>query len=616
MVIISSSLAERQSNYRDPIDPFRALPGFHETGENQYQARCPAAGHDDRVASLSIGIGDDGRALLHCQAGCSTEEILAAMGLTMKDLFPSNGNGSGKRVEVATYDYRDIDGTLLYQVVRFSPKGFQQRRPDGDGWTWSVKGVKRVPYRVRELVAAHSIFITEGEKDADALHRIGLTGTCNAGGAGKWPDELDQYFRPEHEAIILPDNDEPGRKHAELVAGHLKGKVGSVKVLHLAGLPEKGDVSDWLRGRDPEGAAEELCKLADGAPEWEPPEPDPDPAPEPGDKVFDLNDFVLNADADAMEKQMLEDKFVLGRLARLGQSTVIYSKPNAGKTLLTLWMLIRAIERGDINGDDVFYINADDTHKGLVFKLKLARAHGFKMLAPGYRGFKAEHLPVYLRTLTDSGTARGKILVLDTTKKFTDLMKKDLVSAFAETVRQFVLHGGTVIMLAHVNKHRGEDGKLIYSGTTDLPDDADCAYTLDIVTEDPERLRTVMFECFKSRGDVAGKAVYRYDARDSISYRSRLDSVVEVGADELELVKAQRLQKEAFDKDREIVEAIIECIREQYQQKTGLVDEVHKRSGFSKRKIIAALSRHTGPDSSKSNSGGRRSGNTIPGFSS
>jgi hypothetical protein len=220
---------------------------------------------------LSVGIGDDGRVLLHCQAGCSTEAILAAMGRTMKDLFPSgNGNGSGRRVEVASYDYRDLDGTLLYQVVRFSPKNFRQRRPDGDGWTWSVKGVKRVPYRVRELVAAHSIFITEGEKDADALHRIGLTATCNAGGAGKWPDELDQYFRPEHEVVILPDNDEPGRKHAELVAEHLKGKVASVKVLHLAGLPEKGDVSDWLRGRDPEGAAEELCKLADGAEEWGP----------------------------------------------------------------------------------------------------------------------------------------------------------------------------------------------------------------------------------------------------------------------------------------------------------------------------------------------------------
>ncbi len=251
-----------------PLDTFRSLNGFQQTGENQYQARCPA--HDDRTASLSIGTGQDGKALVHCHAGCSTEAVVTAMGITTKDLFPANGNGSGKRVVVATYDYRDLDGTLLYQVVRFKPKEFQQRRPAGGGWDWSVKGIKRVPYRLPELKAADSIFITEGEKDADALQGIGLTATCNAGGAGKWPDELDQYFRPEQEVVIIPDNDEPGRKHAELVAGHLHPKVESVKILRLEGLPEKGDVSDWLQGRDPEGAAEELCKLAEGAPEWDP----------------------------------------------------------------------------------------------------------------------------------------------------------------------------------------------------------------------------------------------------------------------------------------------------------------------------------------------------------
>ena len=108
------------------------------------------------------------------------------------------------------------------------------------------------------LVKAEYIWIPEGEKDVESLRKIGLTGTCNAGGALKWTEELNQYLRSDQRITILPDSDTPGRDHAKQVAQSLFGKVASVKVLELAGLPEKGDVSDWLQGRDPEAAAEEL----------------------------------------------------------------------------------------------------------------------------------------------------------------------------------------------------------------------------------------------------------------------------------------------------------------------------------------------------------------------
>lgn len=577
-----------------PLDHFRSLNGFRQTGENQYEARCPA--HDDRIASLSICTGQDGRALVHCHAGCSTETVVTAMGITTKDLFPANSNGFGKRVVVAIYDYRDLDGTLLYQVVRFKSKKFQQRRPVGDGWDWSVKGIKRVPYRLPELKAADSIFITEGEKDADALQGIGLTATCNAGGAGKWPDELDQYFRPEQEVVIIPDNDEPGRKHAELVAGHLHPKVESVKILRLEGLPEKGDVSDWLQGRDPEGAAEELCKLAEGAPEWR-----PGKAEKPEKKgPFSLREFALNSEAEAMKKQMLEDKFVLGRIALLGQSTAIYAPPNAGKTLLTIRLLIDAIKHGDINGDDVFYINADDSHAGLVFKLDLANQHGFWMMAPGHKGFKAEHLPLHMQTLINDNAAKGKIIILDTVKKFTDLMKKDQVSAFGEAVRQFISHGGTVIMLAHTNKHRGQDNKLVYSGTSDLVDDCDCYYTIDILTEDPSaHIRTVTFENSKSRGDVALEVTYRYNYDNGISYLARLESIEEVTPDDRKAAEQERTLAKKLDKNRRIIEAIKESIRDGIAQQTKLIKEVMERTGESRRRTIEVLNDFTGPDVTK-----------------
>lgn len=313
------------------------------------------------------------------------------------------------------------------------------------------------------------------------------------------------------------------------------------------------------------------------------------------DPIFDLKKFSLTGQADNMRKQMLDEKYVLGKMAILGQSTVFYAPPNAGKTLLTLWMIIEGIKSGEINGQDVFYINADDNFKGVVHKLELAERHGFEMLVPGHKGFQSDALHTYLDELVRQNNARGKILILDTVKKFTDLMHKEKSSKFGECVRQFVSHGGTAIMLAHTNKHRDDENKVVYSGTTDLVDDADCAYTLDVVTEEKANgLRTVQFTNFKSRGDVANEAVYRYDFADGTTYRERLNSVEAVGqAERQEAEKRKRLDM-VLNKNRNAVEVLKECISEGIVNKTELIAQAHERSGITKTKIRAALIDHTG----------------------
>jgi len=313
------------------------------------------------------------------------------------------------------------------------------------------------------------------------------------------------------------------------------------------------------------------------------------------DPIFDLKKFSLTGQAENMRKQMLDEKYVLGKMAILGQSTVFYAPPNAGKTLLTLWMIIEGIKSGEINGQDVFYINADDNFKGVVHKLELAERHGFEMLVPGHKGFQSDALHTYLAELVRQNNARGKILILDTVKKFTDLMHKEKSSKFGESVRQFVSHGGTAIMLAHTNKHRDDENKVVYSGTTDLVDDADCAYTLDVVTEEKANgLRTVQFTNFKSRGDVTSEAVYRYDFADGTTYRERLNSVEAVGqAERQEAEKRKRLDM-VLNKNRNAVEVLKECISEGIVNKTELIAQAHERSGITKAKIRAALIDHTG----------------------
>ncbi len=215
----------------------------------------------------------------------------------------ANGRAKKKRIE-ATYDYLDASGELLYQVVRFAPKDFRQRRRDGNGrWTWGLSGIRRVLYRLPELLAADkrvTIYIAEGEEDVDQLRAMGLESTTNPEGAGKWQDEFSEYLR-DRNVVVLPDNDEPGRRHAEQVARSLRGEAGSVKVLELPGLPDKGDVSDWL---DAGGSAEELERTAHGAPEWRPApeaEPAPDGAAEEDEPRRNQADRLIEyARADAM----------------------------------------------------------------------------------------------------------------------------------------------------------------------------------------------------------------------------------------------------------------------------------------------------------------------------
>jgi hypothetical protein len=182
---------------------------------------------------------------------------------------------------VATYDYTDENGVLQFQVVRYEPKDFKQRRPlENDKWAWNLDSVRRVLYRLPELIeavaAGRIIVIPEGEKDCENVCSLGFAATTCAGGANKWRDEYSEYLR-NAEVVLLPDNDEAGRNHAELVAGSLHGVAKWVRVLYLAQVwpecPKGGDVTNWIE--DGGGTAEKLKALIEEVPDWKPSEDAP-----------------------------------------------------------------------------------------------------------------------------------------------------------------------------------------------------------------------------------------------------------------------------------------------------------------------------------------------------
>jgi AAA domain len=197
------------------------------------------------------------------------------------------GNGHafdtwGAWKEIEHYDYKDQKGTLLYQVIRrerFNATGekekdFPQRRPDGNGWTWGLKGAEESPlYRLPELLRLPAtdtrVFVCEGEKDANRVVSLGLCATTISGGAQARWDRIDVSALSSAECTILEHNDDAGRTYSLNAAHRLQDVASSIRIVQFPELPAKGDVSDWLDA-DPARNADALVELCLKAPLWEP----------------------------------------------------------------------------------------------------------------------------------------------------------------------------------------------------------------------------------------------------------------------------------------------------------------------------------------------------------
>jgi archaellum biogenesis ATPase FlaH len=308
-----------------------------------------------------------------------------------------------------------------------------------------------------------------------------------------------------------------------------------------------------------------------------------------------LHEYSLTGCSKELRKQMLDQKFVLADVALLGQWTTIYSSPNTGKTLLTLWMLNEALAGGQINGDEVFYVNADDTFRGVVEKTELAEQWGFHMITPNQNGFTSRVIIDLMVEMAERDGAKGVVIVLDTLKKFTDLMHKKEASEFGAIAREFVSAGGTLIVLAHVNKHRAADGRPVYAGTSDIRDDSDCVFIMDLI--DGERYQGVMtveMTADKVRGDVADRVCLQYNSIRGQSYADLIGSVKRIDRDYLESVKAQRLVEEKLVDDQPVIDAVIRHIDAGIKSKSKLVSAVNADTGVSHAKIRKVLLERTG----------------------
>lgn len=302
-----------------------------------------------------------------------------------------------------------------------------------------------------------------------------------------------------------------------------------------------------------------------------------------------LDQFSLTGLSSAMAKEMTASTYVLDGIALIGESSIIYAAPNIGKTLITLRLLMQSIAAKAIDPSDVYYLNVDDNYNGLVQKLKIAEEFGFNMLAEGHKDFKASKFKNIIEVMIERKQCKGVIVIVDTLKKFADLMNKKEMREFNQMVRVFVSLGGTFIALAHVNKKPDANGKPIYAGTTDAREDFDCVYLMYKIRDEGE-FCYVQFHNDKDRGKVVKLANYRYSNVRDISYDELLLSVEYVDSDDdLPFYEVEQQKSEEL-----IIDAVKTLINKDINTKMILADTAAKEIGSSKRKMLALIEKYIG----------------------
>jgi RecA-family ATPase len=464
------------------------------------QLRCPGPDHSAADRSLSVkldGSAPDGF-VVHSFADddpiACRDYVRARAGLPA--FKPNGGNGrhraSDDAIEralmaaaqgraddqpkgriVASYDYSDSDGTLLYQVIRLEPKGFRQRRPDGNyGWTWSLGDVRRVLYRLPELLKFPdaTVFVCEGEKDADRVASLGHCATTVA--ASKWTPDCVQTLAGR-DVIILEDNDDAGRAKALAAAHALHGTAKTIRIVALPDLPNKGDVSDWLDA-DPR-CAEKLVDVCFDVAEWDsassppPPEqqkPAADTVPPAPIKKLPLIQWLDMSTWDYEPRP--EREWAIPDRVPLNQTGLFSGEGGAGKSIIEMMKDVAHVTGKDWLGSlpalgSAIYLGAEDDEKEIHIRFyDIASHYGvtFKDLIDGglhvlcklgqdatlcalTRSGRVETTDLYRQIYEVAGDIKPKNISIDTLSRAFAGNEIDRVQVYA-----FAMHMQALAMVA------------------------------------------------------------------------------------------------------------------------------------------------------------------------
>lgn len=461
-----------------------------QSSPGQWTARCPvttAHKGGDRNPSLSVAEGAEGKALLTCHRGCTLPEIAQSLDLGLRDMFPKRDKVTDieqKRV-VATYGYTDANGELLYEVVRYRPKDFRQRRRDERGeWVWTIKDIPedqrplyQLPQVIKAVAEGRTVWVVEGEKDAENLQwevPIGDVVTTNSGGA--------QYWKPHHaetlkgaNVVVVPDNDAPGRQRATSILTSLTGLARSVKVLSV---PDgHKDASDALRASLAPSTwrtvpDSEIISWAGAS------IPEPEPAAQP--MLLDWTEF--------WQADHVTEDWLIEPLLPTGRAVSIYAPAKTGKSLIVLSAVAAACTGRSVWGLPpqppvrILYLDYEMTPNDLRERLELLGygpdddlSNLRYALIPSLPPFDTAEGGQALLELAQAENVRG--VIIDTFGRATQGDEND-----ADTTRAYYRYTGGLLKKHGIasgrTDHAGKDLERGQRGSSAKNDDVDLVWKL------------------------------------------------------------------------------------------------------------------------------------------
>jgi putative DNA primase/helicase len=535
----------------------------HRANGDGFTACCPA--HDDANPSLSLNPGENGGTLWFCHAGCSQEAVQDALHARGIWPYPSGGNRSLarpattpapavaaaphpiRREHVDTYLYTDEAGVPISRVRRgldhfedgstrktfaqwLYAKGVPDPSPLPSGYRrdrdWVtgpgvLEGMRRVLFNLPGIVANPSgtVFVVEGEKDARTLAGLGLLATTKPEGVVKTADGRDaDRWRPVftdtlrgRQVVILPDNDEPGHRHAGIVASWLHGVCPNLRIVILPGLLPGGDVTDWVMAG---GTLEELERIVKATPLYVPVAQGivaSSPASAPL-RLYGRQEVVsrrLNL-TNLADVKPSKTRWVWPMWLALGKVTTVIGDPGLGKSGLCLDIAARLTtgrpmpdgSHGDLDtpGPVLVMADEDDRDETIVPRLLAMGAdmklvdyvnHVTVVLGDGSEREDDFTVPECFGELRESLVDKGiRLAIIDPIVAFmgnrSDAHKEQDVRAIMRQLTKIGKEAGcAIILIRHMRKSGAGGGSTTHAGGGSIAFVA-AARTEWLVKEDPD----------------------------------------------------------------------------------------------------------------------------------
>jgi hypothetical protein len=267
--------------------------------------------------------------------------------------------------------------------------------------------------------------------------------------------------------------------------------------------------------------------------------------------------------------------FIFPEMLMMGVIAQWYGLPNSGKTLMLIHLLREAIKDDCIEARDVFYINADDNFVGVYDKGRIFENMGANLISPDASGVSPSEIINLILKIAEEGDAEGKLVILDTQKKFTDMMSKTAQSQFFAALRKFTAQSGTVLLLGHANKHPNLEGELVYEGTGDTKADLDTQHSLNIMSNRTDESQEIVFKCEKDRGKVAMRLGFEYTKTKDMTYLDMVDSIRPVDKHSSTRRKAAKEADALRSKYESVIEFVTALLADEGEMNESDINAAH-----------------------------------------